>query len=202
MSDVLIDALTDSYVGEARAAASFRARLRAEAMADQVAAAEADAVATLRHVVRSMNDVLAALRRGESAWRSAVYAGDAAYAVADDAIRVTGYRRWAESARLIAAEAESFEASGRPVPGVEELRHGIDMTTPLDRPDVRLIDLPRVGLETDPATLRVRPLAEWLAEHPESAERVRDDEDARPLSEYLSSRGSWATAGAAGWRGR
>lgn len=189
MRDGLIETLTDSYVGEAREAVAFRDRLKVAAMADQVAAAEAEAVATVRHVVRSMNDVFAALQRGEAAWRFAVYAGDAPYTVDDDSLRVAGYRRWAESARLIAAEAESFEATGRPVPGLADLWWGVDQLAALDRPDVRLIDIPRVGLEVDPTTLRVRPLSEWLVDHPEAVRPDRDDEDARPLSEYLLSCG-------------
>jgi hypothetical protein len=107
MRDDLIDTLTGSYVSEARKAVASRDRFTFEAMADQVAGAETKAIATLRHVVRSMHDIFKfkALQRGEASWRSEVYAGESPYRTADDAIRVAGYQRWAASAREIIADA-------------------------------------------------------------------------------------------------
>lgn len=191
MLDQLIVALTDSYVDEAREAAETRASLRVEAMTDQVEAARSASLATLRHVVRSMNDIFKALQKGEDSWRTAVYAGDAPYRLADDEIRVAGYRRWAESAREIATVAASLESSGRRIRGLNALRRRVDQIAPVERPGARLMDFPRIGREVDPKSLRIRSRSEWLAANPQHDARPRpDDDDVCPLSDYLLSRDS------------
>jgi len=149
------------------------------------------------HMVRSMMELLDAMATGEAEWRRAVYSGEAPYSLEDDATRVVMYRRWARAARHAVKAAEIVQDPGRPVKGLKNLkRWAARLSWFIDSPPGRLIDVPGVRLKGDSRKLDVRPLASYLSEHPEHAERLLAADaavadgtaDLTPLSEYLLSR--------------